>query len=423
MKILWRNSLMKIILAYCLILVAMSIPAYAGDVAKGKEKSVICAGCHGANGIGLSQEFPNLAGQKEVYLLKQLKEFKSGARKDPTMTAMVAALGNKDMEDLAAYFSSLDQVSDTAISAKTKVPNAMGNATTSEFPETAFITMKKDGAIQNFPQQQTWEGGHNMLYNAITPDGKIVLSTSPSSNTVYVFDANNGKQLAIIQVGKAPKGVKVSPDGKLAYISNQGSANISVVDLEKLEVVYTIKVAEGPHNARFTKNGKLAYVTLQGGAGIGVIDVASRKMTKVIPVAGITGPHNIDLSNDEKTAFVRDFVHHVAVLDLASGKVKKVITVGNGHGGIDVTPDGHYAVTAAIGDTFISVIDTKTLDVKNIEVGNGPHGIRASKDSHWLYVTLTKDNVIAVINMKTMSIDKKITVGGFPFWVAVQGNP
>ena len=45
----------------------------------------------------------------------------------------------------------------------------------------------------------------------------------------------------------------------------------------------------------------LAYVTLQGGAGIAVIDTAARKMVKVIPVPGITGPHNLDLSADEKT--------------------------------------------------------------------------------------------------------------------------
>jgi len=399
----------------------MSMPIYAGDIAKGKEKSAVCAGCHGENGIGLSQEFPNLAGQKEAYILNQLKAFKSGARKDPTMTTMVATLENKDMENLAAYFSSLKPMPD--ITAKTNVTKVMGKATANEFPETTFISMKKDGTIQNFPQQQTWMGGPDMLYDAITPDGKMVLSTSPSTNTVYAFDANNGKQLAVIKVGKAPKGVKVSPDGKIAYISNQGSSNISVVDLKQLEVAYTIKVADGPHNVRFTKDGHLAYVTLQGGAGIGVIDVANHKMTKVIPVAGITGPHNIDLSFDEKTAFVRDFIHHVAIVDLTSEKVKKVITVGNGHGGIDVTPDGRYAATAAIGDTFVSIIDTKTLDVKNIKVGNGPHGIRASKDSRWLYVTLTKDNAIAVINMQTMHVEKKIHVGAFPFWVAVQGNP
>lgn len=410
-------------LALCVVTWTTSVFA-AGDIIQGKTKSATCAGCHGANGIGLSDEFPNLAGQKNAYLLKQLKAFKSGTRKDPTMTAMVAALSNQDMEHLAAYFSSLGQSpTNASISTnETTKSTAMGKASATEFPETTFITMKKSGTVESFPQEVTWEGGPNMLYNAVTPDGKMVLATSPSSNTVYIFDAKNGKQLAVIKVGKAPKGVKVTPDGKLAYVSNQGSADVTVVDLEKMAVVDTINVEEGPHNARFTKDGKIAYVTLQGGAGIAVIDTSTRKMTKVIPVPGITGPHNLDLSDDEETAFVRDFVHHVAVLDLQTGEVKKVITVGNGHGGIDVTPDGRYAATAAIGDTFISVIDTKTLDVKNIEVGNGPHGIRASKDSHWIYVTLTKDNAVAIINTETMKVQKKISVGKFPFWVAVQGN-
>jgi len=116
-------------------------------------------------------------------------------------------------------------------------------------------------------------------------------------------------------------------------------------------------------------------------------------------------------------------VHHVAVLDLATETVKKILTVGNGHGGIDVTPDGRYAATSAIGDTVISIINTQTLDVTNIELGNGSHGIRASKDSQWLYVTLPQANEIAVINLNTLTVEKRIKSGKFPFWIAVQGNP
>ncbi len=406
---------------------ALSITAtnsvLAGNITQGKTKSAVCAGCHGANGIGISQEFPNLAGQKEAYIVKQLIAFKSGSRKDPTMNTMAATLNKQDMEDIATYFSSLKTTAMMTTASKTVVPQIMGKATAKEFPMAAFISMKKSATIETFPQQASWKGGPNMLYTAITPDGKLVLSTSPSTDTVYVFDAKNGQQKAVIKVGSAPKGVKVSPDGTVAYISNQGSSNVSVLDLKKLTIVDTIKVDKGPHNARFTRNGKLAYVTLQGGAGIAVIDTTSRKMIKIIPVPGITGPHNLDLSADEKTAFVRDFVQHVAVLDLTSGKVKKVITVGNGHGGIDVSPDDRYVATAAIGDKFISIIDTKTFKTQNIEVGNGPHGIRASKDSQWIYVTLAKENTIAIINAKTMKLEKKIAVANFPFWIAVQGNP
>jgi len=408
-----------------LIVTIFTLNANAGNIEQGKTKASLCAGCHGINGIGLSSEFPNLAGQKKAYLFKQLKAFKQGDRKNPTMNAMVGALNETDMDNLAAYYSSLSHSSAapiTVIQAAKPSPKT-DKASKVEFPETVFISMKKSGTMETFPNEVTWQGGPNMLYNAVTPDGKRVLSSSPSSNTVYIFDAKSGKQLVIISVGKAPKGVKVTPDGKFAYVSNQGSSDVSVIDLASLSVVDNIKVEEAPHNVRFTRDGKIAYVTLQGGAGIGVIDTARRKMTRVIPVPGITGPHNLDLSSDEKTAFIRDFVHHVAVLDLATGKVKKLITVGNGHGGIDVSPDGRYAATGAIGDDFISVINTKDLSVKNIKVGNGPHGIRASKDSHWIYVTLTKDNEVAVINAQTMKVEKKIAVGKFPFWVAVKGNP
>ncbi|HFD79668.1 MAG TPA: YncE family protein [Gammaproteobacteria bacterium] len=292
-----------------------------------------------------------------------------------------------------------------------------------EFPQPVYVTMRASGTVETFPDRSVWKGGRNMLYDAVTPDGKRLLVTSPSEGSVHVFDTGSGRQLAVVPVGQAPKGVKVTPDGRFAWVSNQGSANISVIDLGSLEVVDTIGVEAEPHNARFTADGKRAYVTLQGGAGIGVIDTAQRKMIRVIPVPGITGPHNLDLSPDEKTAWVRDFVHNVAVVDLESGKVRKVIEVGAGHGGIDVSPDGRYVVTGAIADQVVSVIDPKTLEVRNVEVGNGPHGVRASADGHWIYVTLTRDNRVAVIDADTMKVVKKIAVGQFPFWVAVPGNP
>ncbi len=407
--------------ACCLLalLGLFSQPLMAADIAAGKAKAAACAGCHGATGISVSEEFPNLAGQKAAYLEKQLKAFKSGTRSNATMKAMTAALNNQDIANLAAYFSSL---SHKPVSRQTKAI-AGDHASPGEFPENVFVSIKKGKGVVRFPDATFWAGGPNMLYEAITPDQKRLLVTSPSTDQLYVFDTQSGKQQAIIKVGKAPKGVKVSPDGREAYVSNQGSNEISVIDLSSLKNIATIKTPPGPHNARFTADGKTAYVTLQGGAGLGVIDTRKRQVVKVIPLPGITGPHNLDLSKDEKTAFVRDFVHHVAVVDLLSGKVKKVITVGNGHGGIDVIPNGHYAATAAIGDDYVSLIDTHNLKLSNIKVGNGPHGIRASADSHWLYVTVTKDNVVAVIDLHSLKLVKKIRVGDFPFWVAVAGNP
>jgi len=393
--------------------------AYAG-IESGKIKAEQCAGCHGLDGISLSPEIANLAGQKQQYLVNQLKAFRAKTRVNVTMNAMAESMDDEDIKSLTAYFSSLTR-NPAGVTLRKVQPH--GQLTRTEFPENTFISMKASATVEMFPDRSIWKGGPNMLYVAVTPDATRVLATSPSENTVYVFDAKSGSQLAVIPVGKAPKGVKVSPDGKQAYVSNQGSAEISVIDLDALMVKSTIAVREGPHNVRFSNDGRLAYVTLQGGSGIGVIDTRAGKMIRVIPVAGTKGPHNIDISNDGSTAFVRDITNHVAVVNLASGKVERIIRVGNGHAGIDVIPNGRYVVTGAIGDTYISVIDTRTFTVRKIEVGNGPHGIRASKDSRWIYVTVTKDNVVAIVSIATMQVVKKIDVGQFPFWVAVQGNP
>lgn len=79
----------------------------AADIEAGKAKSMICMACHGSNGIGVAPIYPNLAGQKQQYLAKQIKAFKDGTRKDPSMQPMVAPLTEEDIENLAAYFASL----------------------------------------------------------------------------------------------------------------------------------------------------------------------------------------------------------------------------------------------------------------------------------------------------------------------------
>jgi cytochrome c553 len=86
--------------------VAAANTAWAGDAAAGKEKSKPCAACHGETGISAAADFPKIAGQYNGYLLKALTDYKSGARKNPIMASQVTNLNPRDMEDLAAYYSS-----------------------------------------------------------------------------------------------------------------------------------------------------------------------------------------------------------------------------------------------------------------------------------------------------------------------------
>ena len=80
--------------------------AVLGDVELGKAKSGTCVACHAADGNSTIAMYPKIAGQHEGYILKQLQEFKSGARDNAVMAGMVAALSDEDMKNLSAYFAS-----------------------------------------------------------------------------------------------------------------------------------------------------------------------------------------------------------------------------------------------------------------------------------------------------------------------------
>lgn len=78
-----------------------------GDIAEGQAKAVTCIGCHGANGIAVVPTFPNLAGQKASYLITAVASYHNGKRNNPAMKAITAGLSKADIENIAAYFSSL----------------------------------------------------------------------------------------------------------------------------------------------------------------------------------------------------------------------------------------------------------------------------------------------------------------------------
>lgn len=77
-----------------------------GDPQAGQQKAAQCAACHGADGNSASPQFPKLAEQGPIYIIKELHDFKSGARKNAIMNGMAAGLSDQDIKNLAAWFSS-----------------------------------------------------------------------------------------------------------------------------------------------------------------------------------------------------------------------------------------------------------------------------------------------------------------------------
>ena len=93
-----------------IFLLAVAVPGLAwadGSAAAGAKLANVCAACHGEAGISHNDLWPNLAGQKKDYLVKQILAFQSGDRKEPMMMGIVATLSPEDVQNVAAYFASL----------------------------------------------------------------------------------------------------------------------------------------------------------------------------------------------------------------------------------------------------------------------------------------------------------------------------
>lgn len=87
---------------------AVAPVSLAADIEAGKARvAAVCAACHGATGVSVSEAIPNLAAQRAGYLEAQLKALKEGTRKNLIMNAIAAQLSAQDMANVAAYFASL----------------------------------------------------------------------------------------------------------------------------------------------------------------------------------------------------------------------------------------------------------------------------------------------------------------------------
>jgi len=96
---------------YCLMAAllagAASAPALAADPVAAKSRAGQCFVCHGADGLAKVPDAPNLAGQNGAYLVKALKDYRSGKRENEVMSMMAKNLSDEDINLVASYFSGI----------------------------------------------------------------------------------------------------------------------------------------------------------------------------------------------------------------------------------------------------------------------------------------------------------------------------
>jgi YVTN family beta-propeller protein len=198
-----------------------------------------------------------------------------------------------------------------------------------------------------------------------TAAGRAYVSNE-DEHTVSVIDTDKGTVISTIQIGKRPRGVKLSHDGKLLYAAVSGLPKCppSVPDEECEKLERDLKAD-----------------------GIAVVDTTTLKVTTVLKAG--SDPEQFDLMADGKQLVVaNEDTSSATVLELPSGAIKTKIAVGKEPEGVRVSPNGHWIFVTNESDGSVSMIDAKTLKVqKSVKVGQRPRDIAFTPDDKSAYVS------------------------------------
>lgn len=224
---------------------------------------------------------------------------------------------------------------------------------------------------------------------AVTPSGPRLFVSNEIGGDVAVVDIASRTVTSRIQVGKRPRGVRVSPDGATVYVALSGSPMAGPgVDESKLP----------PADKRFD--------------GIGVIDVREGKLLRTLP--GGSDPETFAITRDGKRMFIsNEDAGTVTVLDIAAGKVIGTIKVGGEPEGADLTPDGRYVYVTSEEEGNVAVIDTEKLVVAaTVKVGPRPRSTGFLPDGSRAYVSAENDGSVYIIDNVKHALLKPVALSG-----------
>ena len=226
------------------------------------------------------------------------------------------------------------------------------------------------------------------------PRGTLIASNM-NDHTVTMLDASSGKHLATLPTGKGPHEVTVSHDGKWALVSNYGvrgepGNSITVIDVARRAVARTISLAEHrrPHGMSFLPGDTLFAVTCETDRAVLVVDFRDDKIRSVLPSGG-RASHMLSLSSNGQRMVVANIADAtISVVDPASPRDPRTITVAKQPEGIAIAPDGRTAWVGSNADSVVLVVSLDSAARADTLRGFGlPYRMAISSDGKRAVIT------------------------------------
>lgn len=274
---------------------------------------------------------------------------------------------------------------------------------------------------------------------AIGPDEThLVYVSNEDSNNLTVISGSTHEVLATIDVGKRPRGMKVSPDGSRVYVALSGSPKcppampdeeceaqerdrsadgIAEVDVMNQRVLRVLESGENPEQFDVNWGAGRLFVSNEDIGMASVLDMESGELIMQAPTG--LEPEGVRLSPDGSLVYVTGEVDSdVTVLDVETGEVLASIAVGLRPRDAIFTLDGSTAYVAAEFGRNVSIIDVASHSVTG-EIALGeedlPMEMELSPDESMLYVTTGRAGTILEVDLASGTVTNTVQVGQRPW--------
>ena len=248
------------------------------------------------------------------------------------------------------------------------------------------------------------------------PDGEYLIAGSiretpvpagapadtPNSK-LYVIHPEHGHVMAEIPVSGWTHHQAITPDGKYVLSTHPTRGGISVVDFVANKVFKTIKTGPAPNYTVVTKDGKRAYVSNSGNGTISDIDLGSWTVVRALEAG--PSPGHLAFSPDEKTLYVaNDRAGTVSVVSVEQGKVVTTHKIGKRLHGLDIGDDGKTLFVSSRSDNKLVALDTQTGAQRTLALFPEPYHLDKIPGTGKVYVSSSKEPRIWVIDQKTFTV-------------------
>ena len=208
-----------------------------------------------------------------------------------------------------------------------------------------------------------------------------------------------------------------APVAERFYVSNEHGGTVVAIDPLRRAVVQTFAVGKRPRGLLLSPDGTKLYVAVSGSPiggpgvdetklppadrkadGIGMVDLASGKVERVLHAGA--DPETFAMSPDGRTLYVsNEDTGAVSSVSVDGSHATLTQPVGEEPEGAAVTPDGVHLFIACEASDYVAMLDARTLKtLKTIPLEGRPRGALASKDGNNIYVSVEGAGKLAVIS-------------------------